>query len=67
MFPLKIIKSQSEFAKLGKALSQSDTVISAWDGSKLIDLVNAIDNGELTAYAHYLLIRPEYQNIRLGP
>lgn len=52
--------------RLVKALSQSDTVISAWDGSKLVGLINAIDDGELTAYAHYLLICPEYQNMKIG-
>lgn len=29
-------------------------------------IINAIDDGELTAYAHYLLIRPEYQNMKIG-
>ena len=38
--------------RLVKALASSDTVISAWDGSRLVGLVNAIDDGELTAYAH---------------
>lgn len=52
--------------RLVRALSQSDTVISAWDGSKLVGLINAIDDGELTAYAHYLLVRPEYQNMKIG-
>ena len=52
--------------RLVRALSQSDTVISAWDDSKLVGLINAIDDGELTAYAHYLLIRPEYQNMKIG-
>ncbi|MBO5484755.1 MAG: GNAT family N-acetyltransferase [Lachnospiraceae bacterium] len=52
--------------RLVNALVQSDTVISAWDGDKLIGLINAIDDGELTAYAHYLLINPEYQKMGIG-
>lgn len=52
--------------RLVKALANSDTVISAWDGDRLIGLVNAIDDGELTAYVHYLLINPEYQNCGIG-
>ena len=29
-------------------------------------LINAIDDSELTAYVHYLLVRPEYQNNGIG-
>ncbi len=53
-------------ARLVRALAQSDTVISAWENEKLIGLVNAIDDGELTAYAHYLLVNPAYQNLGIG-
>ena len=52
--------------RLVKALASSDTVISAWDGSRLAGLVNAIDDGELTAYAHYLLVHPQYQSKGVG-
>lgn len=40
--------------RLKKALDNSETVFSAWDGERLIGLVNAIDDSELTAYIHYL-------------
>ena len=52
--------------RLVKALQNSETVISAWDGEKLIGLINAIDDGELTAYAHYLLVNPDYQKMGIG-
>lgn len=52
--------------RLVKALAQSDTVISAWDGGRLVGLINALDDGELTAYVHYLLINPQYQNCGIG-
>ena len=52
--------------RLVKALAQSDTVISAWDSDKLIGLINAIDDGELTAYVHYLLVNPAYQKSGIG-
>ena len=52
--------------RLVKALANSGTVISAWDGDLLVGLINLLDDGELTAYAHYLLIRPEYQHKGLG-
>lgn len=53
-------------ARLVKALANSDTVISAWDNNQLIGLINALDDGELTAYAHYLLINPQYQKMGIG-
>lgn len=52
--------------RLVKAMKNSDTVISAWDGDKLVGLINAIDDGELTAYVHYLLVNPKYQNLGIG-
>ena len=47
--------------RLKKALDNSETVFTAWDGEKLVGLVNAIDDSELTAYVHYLCVNPEYQ------
>lgn len=47
--------------RLFKALNTCETVFTAWDNDRLIWLINAIDDGELTAYVHYLLVTPEYQ------
>ena len=47
--------------RLKKALDNCGTVYTAWDGEELIGLANAIDDGEMTAYVHYLLVAPEYQ------
>ena len=52
--------------RLVKAFQNSATVISAWDDEKLVGLINAIDDGELTAYALYLLVNPEYQKEGIG-
>ena len=52
--------------RLVKAIANSQKVISAWDGEKLVGLVNAIDDGELTAYVHYLLVDPDYQGYGIG-
>lgn len=52
--------------RLEKAINNSDTVISAWDGNQLAGLVNALDDGEMTAYAHYLLINPKYHGMGIG-
>lgn len=52
--------------KLIKAMMGSGYVASAWDGNTLIGLANALDDGEMTAYIHYALVRPEYQGKGVG-
>lgn len=52
--------------RLKKALDNSETVFTAWDGEKLVGLVNAIDDSELTSYVHYLCVNPEYQGQGIG-
>ena len=52
--------------RLVRAIRQSATVITAWDDGRLVGLVNALDDGELTAYIHYLLVHPDYQNQGIG-
>ncbi|HBK29780.1 MAG TPA: GNAT family N-acetyltransferase [Parabacteroides sp.] len=47
--------------RLIKALKSSSCVVTAWDGGKLVGLVRALDDGEMVAFLHYLLVRPEYQ------
>ena len=52
--------------RLSKAINNSDSVFSAWDGEKLVGLINVLDDGELTAYIHYLLVDPKYQGKEIG-
>jgi len=52
--------------RLKKALDNCETVFTAWDGEELVGLVNAIDDGELTAYVHYLCVNPKYQGQGIG-
>lgn len=52
--------------KLVIAMENSSSVFSAWNGEKLVGLINILDDGIMTAYAHYLLITPEYQHIGIG-
>ncbi|MBT1166771.1 GNAT family N-acetyltransferase [Bifidobacterium simiarum] len=47
--------------RLYQALMGSSTVISAWDGDRLVGLVRALDDGAMLAYVHYVLVDPEYQ------
>lgn len=48
--------------RLVKAVQKAGTVISAWQDQKLIGLIEVLDDGELTAYIHYLLVHPQYQH-----
>lgn len=48
-------------SRLAKALNASSLVVSAWDGEKLVGLVRGLDDGEMVAFLHYLLVRPDYQ------
>ena len=45
--------------RLHKALMGSSTVFTAWDGDRLAGLVRVLDDGELTAYMHYVLVDPD--------
>lgn len=47
--------------KLVIAMQNFSTVYSAWDEDKLVGIACAMDDGMMTAYIHYMLIRPEYQ------
>ena len=52
--------------KLAVAMRNYATVFTAWDGDKLVGLISAMDDGIMTAYIHYLLVRPEYQGKGIG-
>lgn len=52
--------------KLVVAISNSHKVITAWDGDKLVGLMNALSDSIMTAYFHYLLVRPEYHKLGIG-
>ncbi len=46
--------------RLHKALMNSSTVFTAWDGEKLVGLVRVLDDSEMTVYMHYVLVNPKY-------
>lgn len=48
-------------SRLYKALMHSSTVLTAWDGEELVGLARVIDDSELVAYMHYVLVRPDHQ------
>ena len=43
-----------------RALMHSETVITAWDGERLVGLTRLIDDSELVAYMHYVVFHPDY-------
>lgn len=52
--------------KLAVAIAHSGTVITAWDGDKLVGLASALDDSIMTAYIHYVLVNPAYQGKGVG-
>ena len=52
--------------RLYKALMNSDTVITAWNGNNLAGLARVIDDSELVAYVHYVLVNPKYQGLGIA-
>lgn len=40
----------------------SQTVLTAWDGERLVGLARVLDDSELVAFVHYVLVHPEYQD-----
>lgn len=46
--------------KLYQALMHSSTVLTAWDGDKLIGLVRVLDDTAMLAVLHYVLVDPAY-------
>lgn len=47
--------------RLHKALMNSSTVLTVWDGDKLVGLTRALDDTEMLAQVHYVLVHPNYQ------
>ncbi len=58
--------SASKPERLMAALAGSDSVVTAWQGARLIGLGNAISDGHLVAYYPHLLVLPEYQGHGVG-
>ena len=51
--------------QLYKALIHSHSLVSAWDGDKLVGIANAISDGYLVVYYPHFLILPSYQGMVL--
>jgi GNAT superfamily N-acetyltransferase len=49
-----------------QALRASHSLVTAWDGNKLVGLGNAISDGCLVVYYPHLLVLPDYQGRGIG-
>lgn len=47
--------------QLYKALMHSSTVLTAWDDTRLVGLIQVLDDTEMLAQIHYVLVHPNYQ------
>ena len=47
--------------RLYKALMHSSTVLTVWDRDRLIGLIRVLDDSEMLALIHYVLVHPDYQ------
>lgn len=47
--------------RLCKALMNSSTVLTVWDGDFLVGLIRVLDDTEMLAQIHYVLVHPDYQ------
>lgn len=47
--------------KLYKVLMNSQTVLTVWDDARLVGLIRVLDDSEMLAQIHYVLVHPEYQ------
>ena len=52
--------------RLVMAMKNYETVYTAWDKDKLIGLISAMDDGNMNAYVHYLLVDPRYHGKTIG-
>ena len=47
--------------QLYKALMHSSTVLTTWDDNRLVGLIRVLDDTEMLAQIHYVLVHPDYQ------
>lgn len=52
--------------ELHEAMKNSHSVVTAWSEGELVGLVNALSDGVMTVYFHYMLVQPNYQNQGIG-
>ena len=58
--------SAEKLEVLHKALLASHSLVTAWNGTRLVGLGNAISDGHLVVYYPHLLVLPEFQGRGIG-
>lgn len=51
---------------LHRALLNSHSLVTAWDGDQLVGLANAISDGFLVVYYPHVVVHPDYQRNGIG-
>jgi GNAT superfamily N-acetyltransferase len=52
--------------QLHQALRHSHSLVTAWDGDRLVGLANAISDGFLVVYYSHFVVHPDYQRRGIG-
>lgn len=52
--------------RLYKALMHSSTVLTVWDNDQLVGLTRVLDDSEMLAQVHYVLVRPDHQGLGIA-
>ena len=52
--------------RLERALRNSHSLVSAWDGDNLVGLANSISDGHLVVYYPHAVVHPDYQRRGIG-
>ena len=52
--------------QLHQGLTNSHSLVTAWDGGQLVGLANAISDGFLVVYYPHLVVHPNYQRRGIG-
>ena len=47
--------------RLYRALMNSSTVLTVWDGERLVGLIRVLDDTAMLAQIHYVIVHPNYQ------
>ena len=61
-----MLQCQKYPERLYKALMNSSTVLTVWDEKKLIGLTRVLDDSEMLAQIHYVLVDPDYQGMGIA-
>ena len=54
------------YDEIKKEFTNSEYVMTVWNGENLIGLISAITDGYINVFITYLLVKPEYQKMGLG-